>query len=152
VGAGTGGTSATLGRYVRYREHPTRICVVDPEGSVFADYHARRDPAVVSDCGSCIEGIGRPAVVASFMADVIDRVIRVEDVTSLAAMRFISDWIGKACGGSTGTAIWGAAVLMNEMCRQGRKGSVVTLLCDGGERYRGTYYNDAWIAEKGFDL
>jgi cysteine synthase A len=152
VGAGTGGTSATLGRYVRYREHPTRICVVDPEGSVFADYHASRDPGVVSDRASCIEGIGRPAVVASFMADVIDRVIQVEDVASLAAMRFISGWIGKACGGSTGTAIWGAAVLMNDMRRQGRKGSVVTLLCDGGERYRGTYYNDAWISEKGYDL
>jgi cysteine synthase A len=152
VGAGTGGTSATLGRYVRYRQHPTRICVVDPEGSVFADYHASRDPTLISGRAPCIEGIGRPAVVASFMPDVIDRVIRVEDVASLAAMRFISGWIGKACGGSTGTAIWGAAVLMDDMRRQGRKGSVVTLLCDGGERYRGTYYNDAWISEKGFDL
>jgi cysteine synthase len=152
VGAGTGGTSATLGRYVRYRQHPTRICVVDPEGSVFADYHASRNPAVVSDRAPCIEGIGRPAVVASLMPDVIDRIIRVEDAASLATMRFISGWIGRACGGSTGTAIWGAAVLIDEMRRQGRSGSVVTLLCDGGERYRGTYYNDAWISEKGFDL
>src|SRR5690606_18491660 len=35
VGAGTGGTSATLGRYVRYRRHPTQIAVVDPENSSF---------------------------------------------------------------------------------------------------------------------
>ena len=35
VGAGTGGTSATFGRYVRYRCHDTRVCVVDPEGSAF---------------------------------------------------------------------------------------------------------------------
>ena len=35
VGAGTGGTSATIGRYVRYRRHHTRIGVVDPENSAF---------------------------------------------------------------------------------------------------------------------
>src|SRR5690606_24205554 len=37
VGAGTGGTSATFCRYVRYRCHDTRVCVVDPEGSAFFD-------------------------------------------------------------------------------------------------------------------
>src|SRR5438477_377311 len=42
-GAGTGGTSATLGRYVRYRCFDTRICVVDPVNSVFADYYRTRD-------------------------------------------------------------------------------------------------------------
>src|SRR5689334_6438958 len=35
VGAGTGGTSATIGRYVRYQRHCTKICVVDPENSAF---------------------------------------------------------------------------------------------------------------------
>ena len=29
-GAGTGGTSATIGRYIRYRQLATRLCVVDP--------------------------------------------------------------------------------------------------------------------------
>ncbi|MBW0015846.1 pyridoxal-phosphate dependent enzyme, partial [Mycobacterium sp.] len=33
VGAGTGGTSATIGRYIRYRRHATQLCVVDPENS-----------------------------------------------------------------------------------------------------------------------
>ena len=35
VGAGTGGTSATIGRYIRYHGCATRLCVVDPERSVF---------------------------------------------------------------------------------------------------------------------
>ena len=43
VGAGTGGTSATIGRYVRYRRHPTKVCVVDPENSAFFPaYRGRR--------------------------------------------------------------------------------------------------------------
>ncbi|EQB14971.1 hypothetical protein RLDS_12430 [Sphingobium lactosutens DS20] len=31
-GAGNGGTSATIGRYIRYCRHGTRVCVADPEG------------------------------------------------------------------------------------------------------------------------
>ena len=42
VGAGTGGTSATIGRYIRYRRHATRLCVVDPENSAFFPAYARR--------------------------------------------------------------------------------------------------------------
>ena len=34
----------------------------------------------------------------------------------------------------------------------GQSGSVVTLICDSGERYLDTYDNDDWVAEKGFDL
>ena len=34
----------------------------------------------------------------------------------------------------------------------GVRGSVVTLLCDGGERYVDTYYSDGWVAAAGLDL
>jgi cysteine synthase A len=44
VGAGTGGTSATIGRYVRYQRHATQLCVADPVGSVFGEYHRTRQP------------------------------------------------------------------------------------------------------------
>ena len=42
-GAGTGGTSATIGRYIRYRRLATRLCVVDPERSVFHRHWADRE-------------------------------------------------------------------------------------------------------------
>jgi cysteine synthase len=38
------------------------------------------------------------------------------------------------------------------MLAAGRSGSVVTLLCDGGERYAHTYYDDGWVAGQGLDL
>jgi cysteine synthase A len=41
-GAGTGGTSATLGRYIRYARHATRLCVADPEASVFHRHYRDR--------------------------------------------------------------------------------------------------------------
>jgi cysteine synthase A len=37
MSAGTGGTSATIGRYIRYRNLATQLCVVDVENSVFYD-------------------------------------------------------------------------------------------------------------------
>jgi cysteine synthase len=151
MGAGTGGTSATVGRYVRYRQHPTRLCVVDPEGSVFADYFDTGDRALRGP-GSRVEGIGRPRVEPSFVASVIDRVVRVPDTASFAAMRVLSRWLHRRVGGSTGTGFYGALGLVAEMLDDGRQGSVVGLICDAGDRYVHTYYDDAWLAGQGCDI
>jgi cysteine synthase A len=152
VGAGTGGTSATIGRYARYRRHPTRVCVVDPEGSAFWPAWRTGDWTARTTSNSRIEGIGRPRVEASFLPGVVDRMVRVPDAGSLAAMRAGSAVLGRRVGGSTGTNLWGAFGLIAEMLAAGAAGSVVTLICDGGERYADTYYSDAWVAAQGLDL
>jgi cysteine synthase A len=152
VGAGTGGTSATIGRYARYRRFPTRLCVVDPEGSAFWPAYRSGDWEVCTDRGSRIEGIGRPRVEASFQPAVVDRMVHVPDAASLAAMRAGSAVLGRRVGGSTGTNLWGAFGLIAEMRAAGRTGSVVTLICDGGERYADTYYSDSWVSAQGLAL
>ncbi len=152
IGAGTGGTSATIGRYVRYQRYCTKICVVDPENSAFYPSYVAADPTLVTGLGSRIEGIGRPRVEASFLPSIVDRMIRVPDAASLAAMRVASTVLGRRVGGSTGTNLWGAFSLIAQMLQQGAQGSVVTLLCDGGERYANTYYSDTWLAHQGLDL
>jgi cysteine synthase A len=151
IGAGTGGTSATIGRYVRYRRHDTEVCVVDPDGSAFFAGWTHGDPSRTAS-GSRIEGIGRPRVEPSFVPTVVDRMIRVRDGASIAAMRHLAKVTGRRPGGSTGTNLWGAFVLISEMVAAGEHGSVVTMICDGGDRYAHTYYNDAWIAKQGIDL
>ncbi len=148
VGAGTGGTSATIGRYIRYRQLGTELCVADPEGSIFHRHHADRSVQEIESCTSVIEGIGRPRVEKSFIPDLIDRMIVVEDCESLSAMQVISDRLGRRCGGSTGTNIWACAQLIREMIARGEQGSIVTLLCDSGDRYRSTYYDETWMADK----
>ena len=150
VGAGTGGTSATIGRYLRYRRHDTQLCVVDPENSAFFPSYAqgRRD---VTGSSSRIEGIGRPRVEPSFLPGVIDRMEVVPDGASVAAAHHVSAVLGRKVGPSTGTNVWGAFGLLAEMIADGRSGSVVTLLCDAGERYRDTYFDDEWLSSKGID-
>jgi len=152
VGAGTGGTSATIGRYIRYRQMRTRLAVVDPENSVFFDAWRDSDPTLTGTVGSRIEGIGRPRVEPSFVGQVIDRMIKVPDAASVATARHVVDILGRRVGGSTGTNLWGAFGLVAGLRKEGRTGSVVTLLCDGGERYGHTYYDDGWVAAQGMDL
>ena len=147
VGAGTGGTSATIGRYVRYQRHDSRLCVADPVGSVFAAYHRSGD-AALTGAGSRIEGIGRPRVEPSFIRTVIDRMVEVADVDSVAAMQALAQLLGRRVGPSTGTNLVGMLALAHEMLARGEQGSILSLLCDSGERYLPTYYNAQWVAEK----
>lgn len=151
VGAGTGGTSATIGRYARYRRFATRIAVVDPEGSAFFDAWVSGDLSGTAP-GSRIEGIGRPRVELSFQPSVIDRMIQVPDAASIAAMRWTSEITGRSVGGSTGTAMWAVAELIAEMRATGEQGSLVTLICDGGERYAHTYGSDTWLTDHDLDI
>jgi cysteine synthase len=152
VGAGTGGTSATIGRFIRYRRLRTRLAVVDPENSVFFDAWRDTEPDLTSCSGSRIEGIGRPRVEPSFVGEVIDRMIKVPDAASLATIRAVEPVLGRRVGGSTGTNLWGAFQLVAELKSLGCNGSIVTLLCDAGERYAHTYYDDGWLASRGLDL
>jgi len=154
VGAGTGGTSATIGRYIRYRPqlNATRLCVVDPEGSAFFPYFAAGDRNVCGGCGGIIEGIGRARVEPSFMRNVVDQMIAVPDAASIAGARWLEARLGRRFGPSTGTNIAGALALAADMQSAGRHGGIATLACDAGDRYADTIYDDSWVAARKIDL
>lgn len=149
---GTGGTSATLGRYIRYRGYDTKLMVVDPENSVFYDYYHSRDRSITDKNCSCIEGIGRPRAEPSFIPDVIDEMLKVPDAASVATIYWLEKVLGRRAGASTGTNVWGALKLARQMREEGKTGAIVTLLCDSGERYLDTYYNSEWVAKHIGDL
>jgi cysteine synthase A len=152
VGAGTGGTSATIGRYLRYRRYDTSLAVVDPEDSAFFPSWRDGDDELTTGCGSRIEGIGRPRVEPSFLPGVVDRMIVVPDAASIAMVRAIEPILGRRVGASTGTNLWGALRIASELRASGQAGSIVTLLCDGGERYAHTYFDDDWLSAHGLQI
>ncbi len=152
MSAGTGGTTATIGRYLRYIRCATRLFCVDVENSVFHACVTQNRRDLTMKKGSRIEGIGRPRFEPSFIPEIIDRIERVPDAASLATMRVLSRYLGRRVGGSTGTNFWGVCLIAAEMAAQGEEGSIVSLICDSGERYANTYYDDAWIEAQGFDL
>lgn len=152
VAAGTGGTSATLGRYFRYRRLATRLCVADVENSAFFDGWADHDPGCRVEGSSRIEGIGRPQVEPSFIPAIVDRMIRVPDAASVAGAHFLSERLGRRVGASTGTNLIAVARIVQDMLARGETGSIVTLLCDSGERYGHSYFDRDWVAGQGWDL
>ena len=129
-----------------------RLCVVDPE-------NFRRSSRPTPSGGAtstpaprrASRGIGRPTVEPSFLPSVIDRMEQVPDAASVAAAHQVSAVLGRRVGPSTGTNVWGAFGLLAELAAAGCGGSVVTLICDSGDRYADTYFDDAWLSAQGLD-
>ncbi len=55
--------------------------------------------------------------------------------------------MGRKAGASTGTNLWGALQVASEMQKKHQNGSIVTVMCDSGERYLDTYYDKDWVAK-----
>jgi cysteine synthase A len=152
MSAGTGGTAATLGRFVRYRNFDTQLCVADPEHSAFFEAYRSQDHAARCERASRIEGIGRPRVEPSFIPEVIDCMVKLPDAASIAAMRILSQRLFRRVGGSTGTNFFALCWIAAQMIEKGEEGSLVTLICDSGDRYAGTYYSDDWLRQNDIDI
>ena len=151
-GAGTGGTSATIGRYLRYRKLPTKLCVAEPAGCAFARAWPTRARDVAHTRTSHIEGIGRARVEPSFLFEVVDKVIEVEDAASCAGAWLLEELTGRRFGGSSGTNLVASLQLAARMRDDGKRGSIVTLLCDRGERYADTVFNRDWLTQQDLQI
>ena len=151
-GAGTGGTSATIGRYLRYRRLSTRLCVAEPTGSGYVHGWRTRDRNAVASQATRIEGIGRPKVEPGFLFEVVDAVAEVDDAASIAAALQLEELLGTRYGGSSGTNFVACLQLATAMRARGEAGSIVTLLCDRGKRYQQTLFDPAWRSAHGLDL
>jgi cysteine synthase A len=88
----------------------------------------------------------------SFLPDVIDDMIKVPDAASIATILWLEKLIGRKAGASTGTNLWGALQIAGRMIDKGETGSIVTLMCDSGQRYLDTYYNPDWVTAKFGDI
>ena len=76
--------------------------------------------------------------------------IKIPDAASIATIWWLETVLGRKCGASTGTNVYGALQLMAEA--GDRPSSIVSLICDSGERYLDSYYNADWLAENELDI
>jgi cysteine synthase A len=148
-GAGTGGTSATLGRHLRHAGSPARVCVAEPTGAAFALGWRRRDRSALATRPTCIEGIGRLRVEPCFDFVAAAAVAEVEDAASIAGVQWLGRWTGRCFGGSSGTNVAAALELAATMQRRGERGAIVAILGDRGERYADTLHDPMWVAARG---
>jgi cysteine synthase A len=140
--AGTGGTIAGAGRALKAHDAAIRVVLCDPYGSALFSYVKTGELAVEGDSNA--EGIGIKRLVANFAGAPVDDAIRVDDRTMVEMAHWLLREEGLFVGGSAALNVAGAA----RYARTLPAGStVVTVLCDGGDRYRSRLYDAAWLAE-----
>ena len=78
--------------------------------------------------------------------------VRVPDAASVAACLWLESLMGRRVGPSTGTNIVGTLLLAERMHARGIRGSIASLICDGGDRYADTIYDPAWRRAHELDI
>ncbi len=140
--AGTGGTLAGTGRALKAHDANIRVVLCDPYGSAL--YNFVKHGKLEAEGDSNAEGIGIKRLTANFKGAPVDDAVRVDD----RAMIEMAHWLLRECGlfvgGSAALNVVGAARYAATLPAGSR---VVTILCDGGDRYRSRIYDAAWLAE-----
>ncbi|MFF9016987.1 PLP-dependent cysteine synthase family protein [Streptomyces sp. NPDC014870] len=137
---GTGGSLCGTGRFLRERIPDLRIIGVEPEGSVL--FGGRGAPYHQSGTGTP-EGSEIGPVVDY---EVIDQGLKVRDAEAFETCRYLARNFGVLIGGSAGGVVYKAL----ERARSAAPGStIVVLVCDGGDKYLDTVFNDDWMAANG---
>ena len=141
AGVGTGGTISGVGAFLKSKNLDIKVVVADPVGSVVAD--AVNTGEYQYDGGSwSVEGIGEDYIPKNLNLDVIDEGIYVSDVEAFKTIDLLLQKEGILAGSSCGTLV-NAAV---KWCReQAEAKTVVTLICDTGNKYLSKAFNKEWI-------
>jgi cysteine synthase A len=142
--AGTGGTLAGTGRALKAHDPQIRVVLCDPYGSAL--YHFIKDGKLEPEGDSVAEGIGIKRLTANFKGAPVDDAVRVDDQTMVEMAHWLLRETGLFVGGSAALNVAGAARYAATLPAGSR---VVTVLCDGGDRYRSRIYNAAWLEENG---
>ena len=139
---GTGGTLAGTSAFLKERNPAIRVVLCDPLGSALFSYVTR---GVLETNGeSNAEGIGIKRITENFKDAPIDDALQVDDRTMVEMAYWLLREEGLYVGGSAALNVAGAA----RVARKLPEGStIVTILCDGGDRYRSRLWNPAWLAE-----
>ena len=139
---GTGGTFAGVSSALKERKTSLRTILADPMGSALFSWVTACTLDVEGD--SVSEGIGIKRITENFKAAKADDAVRVDDRTMIEMVHYLLREEGLLLGGSAGLNVAAAARVALGMPAGS---TVVTILCDGGNRYMSRLFNDAWLAE-----
>jgi len=145
---GTGGTLGGVSRSLKELSNGrVRVVLADPMGSAL--YNWVKTGELKSTGSSAVtEGIGIGRVTANLEGSPIDDAVQIEDPEIVRTTYRLLHQEGLFLGSTSGTNVAAAVRVARQL---GRGHTVVTILCDGGQKYLSRFYNREWLQQKGLD-
>jgi cysteine synthase A len=141
---GSGGTLAGVSRYLKEKNKDIVVACADPHGAAMYEWF-RHGEAKATPGGSITEGIGLGRVTAIIESAKVDDAFLIPDEEAVAVVFELLEHEGLCLGGSTGINVAGAIRLARQL---GPGHTIVTVLCDGGNRYQSKLFNPEFMRSK----
>ena len=140
---GSGGTLAGVAEALRHENPGIAIGLADPYGAALYNWYAHGE--LKAEGGSITEGIGQGRITANLEGLKVDHAYQISDEEMLQVVFDLARHEGLVMGGSTGINVAGAIRLAREL---GPGKTIVTVLCDYGQRYQSKIFNPAFLRER----
>ena len=140
---GSGGTLAGIAMALKERNPNIRITLADPMGAALFSYYTNGE--LKSEGSSITEGIGQGRITANLEQAPIDDALQITDEEALPIIFDLIKTQGLVLGGSSGINVAAAMRVARDL---GPGHTVVTILCDGGQRYQSKLFNPDFLREK----
>jgi cysteine synthase A len=141
---GTGGTMGGVSCYLKKMKPAVQIVVADPFGSGVLDY--LQHGQFKNEGASITEGIGIMRLTENFKRAQVDRALRISDQEMINMLYYLKEVEHLVVGSSSALNVMAAVKVALE--NRGSGQTLVTMLCDHGDRYRSKIFNDQWLLEK----
>ena len=145
---GSGGTLAGVAAALREKsDGRVAIGIADPGGAALYEYYA--NGTLKSEGTSITEGIGQGRITANLEGLAVDHAYRIDDAEALNIIFDTVQYEGLCLGGSAGINMAGARRLAKTL---GPGHTIVTILCDYGNRYQDKLFNPEFLRAKGLPV
>jgi cysteine synthase A len=145
---GTGGTIAGVSKYLKQKREDIQLILLDCIGSALYNF-VTTGTVTMSDGTSITEGIGNSRITDNLAGARIDWALQITDQDAVSMVYRLLREEGWFFGSSTGVNVCGAIEVARKL---GPGHTIVTVLCDGGGKYRSSLFNREWLAKKGFAI
>lgn len=140
---GTGGTLSGTGLFLKEKNKNIKIALTDPYGSGLYNYYENGE--MKAEGNSITEGIGQGRITKNLENCPVDLSFRTDDNQALNIIFDLLKEEGLFLGGSSGINVAGAIKLAKEL---GPGKTIVTILCDSGQRYQSKIWNPSFLKSK----
>ncbi len=141
---GSGGTLGGVSLALKERSKDVVIGIADPGGAGLYSWYKNGEIKVEGT--SITEGIGQSRVTANLQGVTVDEAFRIEDKDWLPVLYRLVQEEGLSLGGSSALNVLGAMELARKL---GPGKTIVTVLCDYGNRYMSKLFNPTFLRAQG---